>query len=903
MDPLENFDFDAFLLNEETVHDQSKTTLVSDPLHTISEDLADGKLNQKDKALKILVNADRFSVLQRDKVPPNKGMDPSEREDDSLQTLLDPVVASAPHVVSPSEAVHSTKETATLSASMVVAQAESDSPVSALKYERRPSGRSHAEEEDYSYDLTGEQTHGGEDEEHVSQKPADRNPFGRPPETCSVDDGRDRNSGKRKVIRELSNGEHHPKRIRTDSQGRGRAPELLFSQSDSDLVKTIYMIHCPNQWADYHKAIAYADLPSFTSTRSTSRQKKSKLSHLNGTLPIHDLLSFFKDEDDSAAIIVVRHIRCEENQELPLVQSQSVRWHESFAVKSSTLRHSIARVAQCYYNRRELKELGYDGINSHLERMTIAPVRLFFFHHQQRLLDYAKKHPSAREHLSALIDYCQGKYAADFDDAHRLILAGLISQTHLEKLYLPNSIVVGHEDGLMRCFVVSAWPEQGSSGHLTVKCWAWKNNGTRWCRDLRTIDVPPIKAREVAVSSLCLYPIRFASVESRSMLLERGSKLWKLKNPSYRSYTGYDVQGEDYYPESRFMIDYSIYKKMHEYASALRITPTMLYNCDTWSEHLDPEKTPSEADLLIMPHIVHGFYLTEKIWVCIFVDGVHEISWNKAAYDRLVINDDTKKLIRALVTVRTSQRGIKHGLGVAGKRVDIIAGKGNGLIMLLHGGPGTGKSLTAESVAEIAEMPLYRVTCGDIGTTPEAVEKYMGLVMHLGVTWNCVLLLDEADVFLEERSMSDLSRNSLVSVFLRILEYYDGILILTSNRIGTFDEAFKSRIQVALYYEKLTVPSRKKVWNNFVDMLEEDEEDVDFEDIRDHLDQLAKIDLNGRQIRNTLTTARQLAIYQANRLNWKHIEQALAVSLDFSKYLQKVQGYTDDQKARDEKLR
>lgn len=388
------------------------------------------------------------------------------------------------------------------------------------------------------------------------------------------------------------------------------------------------------------------------------------------------------------------------------------------------------------------------------------------------------------------------------------------------------------------------------------------------------------------------------------MLVERGRKLWDLKDPSYISYTGHDVQGDDYYPESRFMIDYAVYKKMHEKASALRVNnSTGNHNHDPWPLRLDPNKMPFPEQLMVMPHIVHGFYLTEKQWVCIFVDGVHDIQWNKTAYDRLVIPSNTKELIRALVAVRTSQRGIKHGLGVAGKRVDIIAGKGNGLIMLLHGGPGTGKSLTAKSVAEIAKMPLYRVTCGDIGTTPETVEKYMGIVMHLSVTWNCVLLLDEADVFLEERSMSDLARNSLVSVFLRIMEYYNGILILTSNRIGTFDEAFKSRIQVAVHFEKLTISSRKKIWTNFIDMLEEDDEDVNFEEIRYKLDQLAKIDLNGRQIRNTLTTARQLAIFQACRLDWPHIDQALCVSTEFNEYISKMQGHTDDQRARDENLR
>ena len=111
-------------------------------------------------------------------------------------------------------------------------------------------------------------------------------------------------------------------------------------------------------------------------------------------------------------------------------------------------------------------------------------------------------------------------------------------------------------------------------------------------------------------------------------------------------------------------------------------------------------------------------------------------------------------------------------------------------------------------------------------------------MFELGKRWNCVLLLDEADVFLEERTLTDLQRNSLVSVFLRMLEYYEGILILTSNRVGTFDEAFRSRVHIALHYEDLKPRSRRQIWSNFLARLEGTEEGENVDDIRDRLDEL-----------------------------------------------------------------
>jgi SpoVK/Ycf46/Vps4 family AAA+-type ATPase len=215
----------------------------------------------------------------------------------------------------------------------------------------------------------------------------------------------------------------------------------------------------------------------------------------------------------------------------------------------------------------------------------------------------------------------------------------------------------------------------------------------------------------------------------------------------------------------------------------------------------------------------------------------------------------------------------------------------------------TGKTLTAESVAEFAEKPLYRVTCGDIGTDAESVEKYMESILLIGTIWECVVLLDDADVFLEERQVTDLARNALVSVFLRVLEYYDGILILTTNRVGTFDEAFKSRIQLAVHYPALDELGRYEIWLNFIKVLKDKNVDINFDELTRKASVLARIPFNGRQIRNNLWTAAQVAKYRNEQLEFSHLEQIVEISREFEEYLKKTHGHTDEENARAQGMR
>lgn len=91
--------------------------------------------------------------------------------------------------------------------------------------------------------------------------------------------------------------------------------------------------------------------------------------------------------------------------------------------------------------------------------------------------------------------------------------------------------------------------------------------------------------------------------------------------------------------------------------------------------------------------------------------------------------------------------------------------------------------MTAEGISELLKCPLYMVSAGELGTDSRYLESELQKILDICHTWGAILLLDEADVFLEKRSMHDIHRNSLVGVFLRQLEYFMGILFLTTNRV------------------------------------------------------------------------------------------------------------------------
>ncbi|KAL8651371.1 MAG: hypothetical protein Q9210_003290 [Variospora velana] len=189
----------------------------------------------------------------------------------------------------------------------------------------------------------------------------------------------------------------------------------------------------------------------------------------------------------------------------------------------------------------------------------------------------------------------------------------------------------------------------------------------------------------------------------------------------------------------------------------------------------------TEDQLILCNKTVKGYSLKDKKWMTFPVGPIGEIKWNDRAFERLVLPNDHKDLILALIESQVANRE---------QFDDVIQGKGKGMIMLLSGPPGVGKTLTADSVSENIRAPLYVMSAGDFGLSSSGVESSLSSVMEMCTKWNAVLLIDEADVFLEQRSARDLGRNQLVSIFLRMLEYYEGILFFTTNRDEIIDAAF-----------------------------------------------------------------------------------------------------------------
>ncbi|THU89807.1 P-loop containing nucleoside triphosphate hydrolase protein [Dendrothele bispora CBS 962.96] len=385
--------------------------------------------------------------------------------------------------------------------------------------------------------------------------------------------------------------------------------------------------------------------------------------------------------------------------------------------------------------------------------------------------------------------------------------------------------------------------------------------GKSYWQETRKIEIEEFKD----VKDLSHLPVTHLDEETKDKLATRGRKFVTLASEAVHY---------KFYRESRVMVDHAAYTEYVDRNPYSRVPYSPPPDTPTRS---NPTVNLKEEELHLLPEHVCGYNLSNQRWETFLVDEIRDPVFDRNAWDHLVLNNGVKTMIRALV--EATRNDVTSNM-----MSDVISGKGGGLVALLHGPPGSGKTLTAEAVAESLERPLYMVGSSEMSHTPSNLEENLRRILKLASVWDAVLLIDEADVFLEKRSLNELYRNSLVSVALRMLEYHRGVLFLTTNRIKSFDEAFYSRFSIAISYPELDEEGRFAVWSAFIKLaggqvVDDSRDGVSLS--KSDLRELASKPFNGRIIKNVVRTSKALAIAWGESLNRTHIDQVVETQEKF----------------------
>ncbi|MEM5439458.1 ATP-binding protein [Paraburkholderia diazotrophica] len=199
-----------------------------------------------------------------------------------------------------------------------------------------------------------------------------------------------------------------------------------------------------------------------------------------------------------------------------------------------------------------------------------------------------------------------------------------------------------------------------------------------------------------------------------------------------------------------------------------------------------------------------------NIWV--HVQNMAEYQYQPELRDKLVLPEHHRDLIDILTS--------KLNVFVQ----DFVPGKSGGTTILCQGAPGLGKTLTAEIYSEVVGKPLYRVHSGQLGTTAASVGATLSGILQRATRWDAILLLDEADVYIRRRD-NDLEHNAIVAEFLRTLEYFNGLLFMTTNRIDDVDDAILSRCIAKIHYETPPMRDAVRLWKLLAEQLGADIDD------------------------------------------------------------------------------
>ncbi|KAK3941972.1 ATPase [Diplogelasinospora grovesii] len=574
-----------------------------------------------------------------------------------------------------------------------------------------------------------------------------------------------------------------------------------------------------------------------------------------------DVKEAAENEETETYAVVVRNVKSQD--------SRKKLEAASMVVQSPWLKKALAEI---------LDE--YPGVACELKRLEFEAPFKPFVHRWTEFVRYMRRpnlDATTKAHLELLHDILKYEIGDSIKAFEDYVRNRVVTFEHLWMIFQPGSVVLSAHKGPLSAFELTD-AEYGSNqcgNFLSLNCDCVDYSGKDFGRYQERMKIPEfIGTRKI--TSLNAFPWLFHDNKEAVAvaLTKRGEIFEKLAGHHYKAYSGsaitWDRDGNEVpiQVSGRIIVDIDSFNRFSPYPCRW-LGDWSAKDHERLTKYKEKHGLGESGQLRLTPyhHMLcrsrtRGYSLKLKKWLDFFVEQVGEITWNTNAFDKLVLPDDQKELILAFSESQLEGSNFD----------DVISGKGKGVICLLAGPPGVGKTLTAEAVAENLRVPLHTLSSGDLGSDSYSLEHGLTRILELVARWNAILLLDECDVFLEARSSHDLERNKVVSIFLRTLEYYEGIMFMTTNRVDNIDAAFQSRIHVSLDYPDLTAEARHAIWKNFLTTttLETDVSD-------DDIAELAELHLNGRQIKNVLKTAQLLASRRKSVLKRSFIDTVLAI--------------------------
>ncbi|KAL8920301.1 MAG: hypothetical protein Q9172_004560 [Xanthocarpia lactea] len=503
----------------------------------------------------------------------------------------------------------------------------------------------------------------------------------------------------------------------------------------------------------------------------------------------------------------------------------------------------------------------YHGLDFTTKAVSIREPPRCLFHYQDELRRHAQESNNAQEesHMRLCLQYMEKTFHREIEIANLSDLPEL-EHRDLWIAFKPGCLVYRKAEGGIEVLrrLRAIWEkmdkqEKFKSWKLSMESIQYKGKDVGFmhyeieierysgCKPVCKVDVVPLR----------LHP---EEERIRCDLLKRGRKYLSLWGIHHRSLNGVarmkrvlesKHRQNKVWVKGRIMLDLEQFQLTNQGDSHSFVAGTKIFTSGS-----EANAELSDEDIMTCYYSIPGYSLEIKLWGTFLVKDVTEVAYDDNAFHGLVLQEQSKRLISSLLEMKDCQQ--EDGFD------DLIQGKGKGLISLLHGPPGVGKTYTAESIADHTRRPLLRAHAADVYGDGGVVEERMSELFLLAAKWNGILLLDEADVYMQDRRASpNVHQNQLISTLLRILEYYEGILFLTTNRHHTIDPAFVSRIHLSIAYPALSADARREIWISFTTRANRGQR-PDWLSTK-FLDYLAEQDVNGREIKNIVRVGYSLS--------------------------------------------